>query len=234
MQQREHQHEAGSSFSSSSSMPQPDRAVWTVQAEMLSGDKVQRSQIFDEATKRLLTYGEVVDLWSNSEEFAAFYTSLLRKSPFESFFWELPPTTQARLAAHQASFEHVVVDAGGFAAADPSAFSDHLEKCGEMGMATAFTSLGGDAMLVAACERSERANYGHLAAFVRGTVPLVQQAALWRTVANELRRTLAERGEGTPTWLSTEGSGVPWLHLRLDSRPKYYHHHAYRARPAKS
>ena len=34
-----------------------------------------------------------------------------------------------------------------------------------------------------------------------------------------------------PTWLSTEGSGVPWLHVRLDSRPKYYHHAAYAEPP---
>ena len=34
---------------------------------------------------------------------------------------------------------------------------------------------------------------------------------------------------GQPTWLSTEGSGVPWLHVRLDSYPKYYHTDAYRS-----
>ena len=86
-------------------------------------------------------------------------------------------------------------------------------------------------MLVAPCERAERAHYGHLAAFVRGSIAPAQHAALWRKVANELRRTLAARGEGTATWLSTEGSGVPWLHVRLDSRPKYYHYHPYRAKP---
>ena len=237
MQQREHQNEA-SKKQQQQQQPQPqpqqpqhpDRVVWTAQVEML-GEQVQKTVIYDEATKRLLTLGEVVDLWSNSEEFAAFYTSMLRKAPFETFFWEMPPTTQAQLAAHQASYEHVVVKAGGFAAADPAAFADHFEKCGESGMATSFASLGGDAMLVAPCERAERAHYGHLAAFVRGSVTPVQQAALWRTVANELRRTLAKRGEGTATWLSTEGSGVPWLHVRLDSRPKYYHHQPYRARP---
>ena len=36
------------------------------------------------------------------------------------------------------------------------------------------------------------------------------------------------RGEA-PTWVSTEGSGVAWLHARLDARPKYYHHAPYRA-----
>jgi len=29
-------------------------------------------------------------------------------------------------------------------------------------------------------------------------------------------------------WLSTAGAGVPWLHVRLDDRPKYYHYGPYR------
>jgi len=32
-----------------------------------------------------------------------------------------------------------------------------------------------------------------------------------------------------PTWLSTAGLGVYWLHLRLDSRPKYYRYQPYKA-----
>ena len=31
-----------------------------------------------------------------------------------------------------------------------------------------------------------------------------------------------------PIWLSTAGMGVPWLHVRLDSRPKYYAFGPYR------
>ncbi|MFY0533025.1 DUF6940 family protein [Nannocystis pusilla] len=30
-------------------------------------------------------------------------------------------------------------------------------------------------------------------------------------------------------WLSTSGSAVPWLHVRLDARPKYYVFGPYRA-----
>ena len=31
----------------------------------------------------------------------------------------------------------------------------------------------------------------------------------------------------TPTWVSTAGGGVAWLHVRLDSAPKYYTHRPY-------
>ena len=33
-------------------------------------------------------------------------------------------------------------------------------------------------------------------------------------------------------WLSTAGLGVYWLHLRLDTRPKYYSFQPYRKPPA--
>ena len=58
--------------------------------------------------------------------------------------------------------------------------------------------------------------------------PAAQHDALWKQVGAALRRELDARG-GRPTWLSTEGSGVPWLHVRLDSYPKYYHTAAYRS-----
>jgi hypothetical protein len=32
----------------------------------------------------------------------------------------------------------------------------------------------------------------------------------------------------TPIWLSTAGDGIAWLHVRLDSRPKYYSYGPYR------
>lgn len=31
-----------------------------------------------------------------------------------------------------------------------------------------------------------------------------------------------------PIWLSTSGLGVYWLHVRLDTRPKYYNHDEYK------
>jgi hypothetical protein len=67
----------------------------------------------------------------------------------------------------------------------------------------------------------------HLGSFVR-RAGAAQQAAFWREVGETVARSLAARGEA-PTWVSTEGSGVAWLHVRLDARPKYYHHAPYRA-----
>ena len=54
--------------------------------------------------------------------------------------------------------------------------------------------------------------------------PKTQVDAFWRSVG----RAMHDRVSSTPTWLSTAGMGVSWLHLRLDSRPKYYRHEPYK------
>ena len=204
---------------------------WKATVKKLASD-VQRVQIHDVGSGKLLTYKEVVDLWSGSEAFAAFYAATLSSSPYAHFFWECPPTNEKLLLSSTAPFEHVTVRAPGFAPADPSSFSEHFNKCGPSAGATRFSSLGGDATLVAPCQTSaaspELSHYGHLGAFVRLASP-EQHAALWQMVGKTLSQTLSERGTAL-TWLSTEGSGVPWLHVRMDSRPKYYHHQPYRAR----
>ncbi len=39
---------------------------------------------------------------------------------------------------------------------------------------------------------------------------------------------MEKRVSDKPVWLSTAGGGVPWLHVRLDNRPKYYSYRPYR------
>ncbi|WP_391540805.1 DUF6940 family protein [Halomicronema hongdechloris] len=34
--------------------------------------------------------------------------------------------------------------------------------------------------------------------------------------------------ESRPRWVNASGLGVAWLHVRLDTRPKYYQHEPYR------
>ena len=73
---------------------------------------------------------------------------------------------------------------------------------------------------------TEHAAYGHLAAFVRAA-PGGQIDALWQAVGAALEDAWGR--SPAPVWLSTSGSAVSWLHVRLDARPKYYVHAPYRA-----
>ena len=63
--------------------------------------------------------------------------------------------------------------------------------------------------------------YAHLANFVR-QAPSAQVAQLLQTVGASMIERLEQVDKGTAVYLSTSGLGVYWLHVRLDSRPKYY------------
>jgi len=72
-------------------------------------------------------------------------------------------------------------------------------------------------LLVVPSPQADDAAYAHIAAFTRNG-PDPQNHALWQI----LGQTMQQRITNQPIWLNTEGSGVSWLHIRLDSRPKYY------------
>ena len=79
-----------------------------------------------------------------------------------------------------------------------------------------FKNLGGDAHLVVPCPIQGKA-YPHLAAFVR-QAPETQIHSFWAMLGKTYSSTLGEE----PKWLNTAGLGVYWLHVRIDSHPKYY------------
>jgi hypothetical protein len=110
---------------------------------------------------------------------------------------------------------------------DPAAFGERFRERPELAVLE-FANLGGDAVMVVPRPLGRPDVYGHLAAFVRGA-PEVQRTLLWQAVG----RALARRVSATPVWLSTAGAGVPWLHVRLDDRPKYYGFEPYRRAPSR-
>ncbi len=143
---------------------------------------------------------------------------VLAAAPFEAFFWECRPLDPS---LPDEPFEFVLVDAGHApalteATADRSAFAAELDRArGER--AVAFPNLGGDARLIAPTGRGP---WAHLAAFCRSAPP-ADRHELWEAVARAALERLASDGATHPFWLSTSGLGVPWLHVRLDDRPKY-------------
>ena len=84
-------------------------------------------------------------------------------------------------------------------------------------IAAVFPNLGNDAVLVVPRPSGAAAAWSHLAAFVRNA-PAHQVHELWRVIGITMEQQLGT----SPIWLSTAGMGVSWLHVRLDSRPKYY------------
>ena len=96
-------------------------------------------------------------------------------------------------------------------------------------MVVEFASLGGDAVLVAPCERGPRTQYAHLGAFVR------EASALNKLLSGRLLDTLSSGLLLTVATVLRPGcqrKALVYLgYIRLDSRPKYYHHAAYEQSP---
>lgn len=185
------------------------------------------SERLDERTLRQrcgLSYGEVLRGWREDASFRASFTGVIAGAPFDGLFWETPAWTLEEL---DAPYEHVLKESAAVASlrADPSAFE---ARFGAAPIAS-FENLGGDAVLVVPAPRSSDPSYAHLARFLR-EAPEAQRDALWPAVALAMMERLGD----APTWLSTSGLGVPWVHVRLDARPKYYTHAAYRTAPARA
>jgi hypothetical protein len=147
--------------------------------------------------------------------FSQWYTQTIVSCDFAAFFWENPPLTTDTI---NNATEFVLIESAALARlrADPEPFRPHFANQPDSTVLT-FPNLGGDALLVVPTPIVSIESYGHLAAFLR-TAPSAQVRSVWAAAARVARENLTS----TPRWLSTCGLGVPWLHLRLDTRPKYY------------
>jgi hypothetical protein len=168
---------------------------------------------------RSATFEGVWRAWQSDEAFRDFWIASLRGNPFDAYCWECPPVSQQNRSRH---FECVFVSSPSLArtAPEPEVFEEHF-RAGQC--VVKFGNLGGDALLVVPCPTGPDDEYAHLAGFTR-SAPAKQQHAFWQAVGDEM----AARLNAAPTWLSTAGHGVAWLHVRLDSTPKYYRHAEYR------
>lgn len=182
----------------------------------------QTSEVTFEASSRVLTFREVIDLWVNDKGFREYFTSVICEGPFAAFFWETPAITKSTL---ERPFKFVLVESASLAGlrSDPKPFASHFSSRRDEAVLT-FSNLGGDATLVVPAPLAGDSCYTHLARFLR-TAPASQVDAFWQAAGRAMQNRISD----APTWLSTAGMGVSWLHLRLDSRPKYYRHSPYKS-----
>lgn len=163
-------------------------------------------------------FSQVVADWASDAAFRSRWHEFLREVPFPAYAWECPPVTAATASR---PFECVFVPSPALACMrpDPAAFAEHFREDASV---VTFENLGGDATLVAPCPAPQGGDFAHLASFVATAMP-GQASDLWQAVGTAMQRRLGANA----VWLSTAGLGVAWLHVRLDSRPKYYRHAPY-------
>jgi hypothetical protein len=168
-----------------------------------------------------------INTMTTTNDAAASLTAVIQKSKYGAVYFETKGCTAA--SAKTKHFEFVLVDAPelkSFAESRPDtqAFEQHFTK-NDAGAVT-FFNLSGSSKLIAptpsGCTGSKCLPYTHLSAFCR-LAPPEQVAQVWRLATLEYKEGLQQQGDDDALlWFSTCGTGIAWLHLRLDPRPKYY------------
>lgn len=192
---------------------------WTVQREVVVSGVSEKIALAKGG--RVLTFADVIAAWREDAAFRAFTCTTLAAAPYPAFFWEMPPIRRGHA---DLPYECMLIRSGALARMTPDtdAFAAQFRSAGNV-VAT-FPNLGGDAVLVAPEQIAASRCYAHLAAFVR-TAPATQQHALFQALGHAAD--LALRRNDRRIWISTSGLGVAWLHIRLDTVPKYYQHIPY-------
>lgn len=193
---------------------------WSSDIELI-GENIRKISI--NRNSRKMSYADVINGWKNDSDFIHYFCSILKASPFEAYFWETPAINNNNL---NRGFEFVEVQSHALnrMLVDPKSFEQHFDDA--ITTVTAFVNLGGDALLIAPCPENEQSSYPHLAAFLRDASSH-EIESFWKEAGVQIKKNISDNY----LWVSTAGSGVAWLHLRLDSFPKYYSYHPYSIRP---
>lgn len=194
--------------------------MFTVTKELMQRGQATRHVLSNNSSP--LTWGQVVTFWKEEPDFCDHFTQLMADSPYAAYRWETPSVSAVTL---QRPFEFVLLNEPRFCdrQTDSKTYEEYFTASDTNAGIVSFENISGDATLIVPSPRTDISAYGHLAAFLRHA-PNSQHRALWQTIAARMLSRIGER----PLWVSTAGGGVAWLHVRLDSRPKYYGYSPYR------
>lgn len=170
--------------------------------------------------KEKLTFGRALELFRDDQLFRASLSTTIASCPFDAVFFECPHITQSML--YRKPFEFVLVSAPWLSGrpVDVVSFADRFAKAGGSDTTVSFSNIGGDARLIVPRPLETDVDmYAHLAVFVRRS-PSPALHSFWKAVADEALARIHRQDAGV--WLSTSGMGVVFLHMRLDTSPKYY------------
>lgn len=161
-----------------------------------------------------------LQLLSDSKSFREFYNDFLASSGFDAFFWENKPMTDQTL---DDEYECNIINTDFLAGRSPDSqtFNQYFEKSKNV---VTFSNLANDAELIVPCPKMEDSCYTHIGSFVR-KADENQIDDLWRITGSETLQSIGSK----PRWLSTSGPGVFWLHIRIDTIPKYYQTSEYKS-----
>lgn len=160
-----------------------------------------------------------LELLSNSQPFRKFYNGFLADSDYDAFFWENRAITHQNL---EVDYECNIINSDFLASRSPDShtFREYFDSNKKV---VTFPNLGNDAQLIVPCPRKKDNCYTHIGSFVR-EADEDQIDKFWQITGLETLQAVNSK----PKWLSTSGLGVFWLHVRIDTIPKYYQTQEYK------
>jgi len=186
-----------------------------------------------------ITYKDAMILMEQNSDFRNEFFSVLQKKSEGSigrnrrprpYFFEVCPVTQKTFS--QENFRFALIDARALENIneDDSAFNQYFK--GNNRYVVSFQNLGGDATMVVPRplhQNEGNDTYAHISNFMSLNSSQEQLHEFWISVAKVVTKQLEDRQRDKmkSLWLSTCGTGVYWLHVRLDARPKYYSYRDY-------
>ena len=185
-----------------------------MKTEVLSPNKQLRYHTPDMSMQTALRH------WEGKTSFSRVFIRALASCPFEHFVLEFPPVSGQTV--HGVPFEFVVTHEPRLHR--PQSLDDFQQHSRRGKVVTHFPNLSGDSTLVVPLpgrRSGGTSDFSSVGPFSR-TAPLKRQLKLWKRVARCLLKEMKHDPHGVHYWLSTSGLGVPWLHVRIDNRPKYY------------
>ena len=165
---------------------------------------------FADAQGSLFSWEQIARALAEANDFCSLWNQTWADLPFD-FEWKPVPIHPYTAQTHP--FFAIAFPAK-FRPANPHDFSQYLDALGAEESVATFENFSGDARLLAPKNVGE---FGHIAAFCR-TASKEMRRALWKQVGEICLGAIAQE---KPVWCNTHGHGVPWLHVRFDSRLKY-------------
>lgn len=156
-----------------------------------------------------MLWSEKLENWKSGKDIPK-YPSYIKKQ----FFWETSPIYRDI----DKEFEETFIESDRLETLDEdySPFIDYIDNSVSR-YATSFDNPSKDTKLIIPIPDHEN-DYSGIKLFL-DNAPIEQQQYLWSLVSKEVNNML-ERFDRV--WVSTHGLGVSYLHVRIDSRPKYY------------
>jgi hypothetical protein len=169
-----------------------------------------------------MSFRRFFELMASQVDFQRFLSQLLRESRLSSYLFEMPPVKASNI---DSPVEFVLLPGPLMTGApDRHAYEEYFAwPLARSRGVVSFPNLGKDAVMVVPAPAHASSDYKDLRSFLE-SAPKEQQGSLWSELGSQVLSHISVRA----IWVSVAGGGIPWLHFRLDDRPKYYRYAPYR------